>query len=385
MSRTPPSYGQNSGVASGIKPSGNCVPEYRKLENMMKSDSRQPNRKRDQSNGRRPERSDISKSLSPLPDPLSRSNSITMINEDLQRTEPLPLSQSLHNEAALVTAERNMLSDPCPGQFADGCTFPSRYFSNTLKNSQDHESKHVSSSRAKSEAGTPKQPKSLNSQFVQVDGQRRGGPNPASSPDELMSGTTVGNQTDPTVQSPRKRSRTRSSSKALTTTLKSPGLVEDNLGLEPSNIRVSKFVAARPQKKAKSTEEAAPPWSCDLAAINLPAAGRYHQNQDLGLVHDKQSDIYKVYEGGLPAKFPGTTSQIAPLKLIRVHRECGGRKFRFESSRRGSEDNILDIEFSSKKDASDFFNRLQRSVGSVKILIIPRYALTAGGSSGLVN
>ncbi|KAL9126489.1 MAG: hypothetical protein Q9217_004471 [Psora testacea] len=377
ISRAPSSQEQKCGLTFRTKPSSGRVDEYRTVEGMMCSNTKRSNKKRDHSDGSQSEKYDFSKSSSPLMDALPRSNSMIAVDDDMEEIEPFSPAEPLHSGIARTSAKRN---GPSVAQNADSHTESLPHLSSASGQRQGLDSKQVKHTNPELHFETPLQCIRLNRVFVQADGRRRGGLHPASSPDELTSGTTVGNQTDPTVLAPSKRPRIGSPSKETSSTLELSGLVEHNMGLERSNIRAAKFATARSQKTTSPAEEAAPPCSYDLVAINLPATGIYHQQQDLGFVHDEKNDIYTVYQRGGPAKFPGITSQIAPRKLIKVQWERDGRKIRFESSRSGNEDNVLDLEFSSEKDASDLLKRLQRHVGSIKILSIPRYALTVDRS-----
>ncbi|KAL9099392.1 MAG: hypothetical protein Q9163_005103 [Psora crenata] len=359
ISRTLSSQEQKSGVTPGKEPSRGLVHEYRKIEHLMNSDSTRSNKKRGRRNGSHSDKYSISKSSSPLIDALQQTN-INETDKHTQKVEPLIEWIASDNRTAAKITQRRHLNDARMIQVTNSYTEPPPNSSS--------ESLGFSQARLRNqglEMETSPEILSLNKQFVQADGEKRGGLHPGSSPDELTSGTTVGNQVDTTNLAHSKRVRIVSFSKSPSPSLNPPGQVEHNAGLEPSNIRASKFGPSRPQKNTRCFA-AAPPQSYAMTALNLPASGSYYQDPDLCLVHDKRNDVYTVSHRGAPAEFDGTTFQIVPRKLQKIFWELGGRKLRFESSRSGNDDNVVEIELSSEKDTSNLVKCLQHDKGPLK-------------------
>lgn len=215
---------------------------------------------------------------------------------------------------------------------------------------------------------TKKKSPGLAQKFVAADGTRRGSDvNASSDADELQSApTTVGQNADPdavfTIRDMRSNSPSKYSSSTLQTT--SP---QDELAIYvPSTVK-SDFPSSnaksrnggRPSRPVPPDQEAKPPWSVALAAISLPEDNS--KNEDLGLVHDQKLNEYYIQKSGLQIRTTHNSLRIQPQKLNKIIWEQTGVRVRLESSRIGTDDNVLDLELVSERDVQDLLNRLQNS------------------------
>ena len=208
----------------------------------------------------------------------------------------------------------------------------------------------------------------LAQKFVAADGTRRGSDvNASSEADELQSApTTVGQNADPDAVFTAKDMRPNSPSKHSSSTLKATSSTDDLAVLAPSTIK-SDFPSSntksrnggRPSRPVLLDKEAKPPWSVTLAAISLP--GRLYRNEDLGLVYDEKQKDYHIRERGERIQTRHSSLRIQPPKLLKIMWEKNGVRVRLESSRSGTEDNVLDLEFASERDVQDLLHRLQNS------------------------
>lgn len=204
--------------------------------------------------------------------------------------------------------------------------------------------------------------------FVAADGRRRGSDvNASSDADELQSApTTVGQNADPDAVFTVKEMRSNSPSKHSSSTLKASTPSDDLATYAPSTIK-SDFpisnprsqTSGRPTQSAPRDQEAKPPWSVALAAISFP--GWLYKDDDLGLVHDHKQKEYYIQRQGSTIKSSHSTLRIRPQKLVKVLWENLGKRVRLESSRSGTEDNVLDLEFKLERDVSALLQKLQDS------------------------
>lgn len=217
--------------------------------------------------------------------------------------------------------------------------------------------------------------------FVAADGSRRGSDvNASSDADELQSAPmTVGQNADPDAVFTVKELRSNSPSKHSSSTLKSATPTDPLPAMAPSIIK-SDFPdtnargrnSGRPIGRAPREQEAKPAWSVALAAVSLP--GELVKDDDLGLVYDEKEDYYYVQRRGDPIRTEYSTLRIQPPKLIKIVWERSGLKVRLESSRSGTEDNVLDLEFARESDASDLLRRLQKP-NSLQVIGKNRYVV----------
>ena len=216
----------------------------------------------------------------------------------------------------------------------------------------------------------------LDDRFVPVNGTRRSSDiNMSSDADELQLGTTVGNNPDVKALSSINRSRNSSPSKGSSSMLNLKHLVEENAGLEPSNITPSKFQSAKPTARNDSIYSGPPvrekkaPWAVDVAAVN---SEDLVARSGMGLVYDERMGSYVLKIDGQPMAI-----QVLPQKLQRIHWEDSGRRVRFTSSKIGTEENLVDLELKKEKDLSALVSRLGNQT-ACKIMSVSRWVRMPG-------
>lgn len=204
----------------------------------------------------------------------------------------------------------------------------------------------------------------LNDQFRPIDGDpRTSGVSMSSDIDELQSvGNTVGNNPDLDFSSLTKRSRRDSPSECPTKISQAISTDEEESGMGRSNIRQSNFQPAKPEAQNDTRtmgrlREKKSPWFVELAAVSL--SGSLVSDGNIALVHDEKSASYVVRRDGVL-----TSLRIQPQKLLRIHWEGSGRKVRFMSSKSGTDDNVLDLEFRKEKDVHQLLKRVDVQAGS---------------------
>ena len=346
-SRAPSAQSQGSGRQMTRSTSSNgSLQEYKNLERLMSSDPRSTKLQRRQN-------SQNQQQSHGLPASSSISDSIDISgDEDVIKTDPLPpaFSRLPHRGTMMKypsTAQPNTSK-------AIQTRKQSRFFTRTgLLNGSGKQK--LSSAMAGDEAEDR-----LADIFVQVDGRRRRSDvNMSSDVDELSKGgDTVRHLADTSTS----RSRQNSPSKpSLSTKLASPtGLSE---GLAESNIKPSLFVSSNSKGQSDSRlmngrlREKKPSWAIEIAAISY--AGAVIKDAGMGLFYNETSKIYIVVRDGKPLPL-----QIRPEKLLNISWGTAGGKARFVSSKSGTDDNMLDIEFRNEKDLSELVKRLEAQSGS---------------------
>ena len=226
----------------------------------------------------------------------------------------------------------------------------------------------------------------LAQKFVSADGTRRGSDvNASSDADELQSApTTVGQNADPDAVFTIRDMRPNNLSEVSSSTLQATSPNDELTIWAPSTVK-SDFASSntrsrnggRPSRPMHPDQEVKPPWSVALAAIGL--SDDLSKNEDLGLVYDQKMNEYCILRSGLRIQTNHNSLRIQPQKLNRIFWEHAGVRVRLESSRSGTEDNILDLEFVSERDAQDLIRRLQgsRPFSGLNVVGKPRYVLWA--------
>ena len=242
--------------------------------------------------------------------------------------------------------------------------FPSNTGANgTLKQRQDHSA---------TEDHNEDQPRRLNDMFIPVNGLRRTSDvNMSSDLDELQEGgNTVGHSADTNITLSTTRSRQTSPAKVSTSTSKRMYSTEFDQGLPESNIKPSTFATgeSKVQKKAQEPKvrvrEKKPPWAVEVAALSY--AGKFLEQPGTSLVFDANDRCYTIH-----CKDQPTSIRIRPDKLQKIQYADAGGKVRFLSSKSGNEENLLDLQFPSDKDATVLVNRLAEQA-MCKTQILPR-------------
>ena len=214
----------------------------------------------------------------------------------------------------------------------------------------------------------------MSAKFVASNGSRRGNQDYLSS-DELDGPATIGQHADVVPLSPDSRRQSVSPMKTVSRP-KSREASSEEQPVEPSNIKRTFFTSPQPRYRGTARHQddfeqsfldvPSSFWSVPLAAVNLPGQD-LHVNSDMKLVFDKVKNLYSVFESGDPLKVSNARLEVDPSILQKV---CWGRpggKIRFESSKRGTADNILDLELKSEKDLADLLKKLQGGSYQVKL------------------
>ena len=199
----------------------------------------------------------------------------------------------------------------------------------------------------------------LNDMFIPVNGLRRTSDVAMSSDlDELQEGgNTVGHTADTSITLSTTRSRQPSPVKVPTSALKRTSSIEFDQGLPESNIKPSTFATeeSRIQKKAQESKirvrEKRPRWAVEVAAWGC--GGEFLEQPGMSLVYDEVDRFYTLNSNG-----QSTSISIRPDKLQKIQCADAGGKVRFLSSKSGKEENMLDLQFNSDRDATILVNRL---------------------------
>ena len=205
------------------------------------------------------------------------------------------------------------------------------------------------------------QSKRLNDMFIPIDGLRRTSDVAMSSDlDELQEGgNTVGHTTDTNINLSTTRSRQTSPVKVSTSASKRMSSPEVDQGLPESNIKPSTFATeeTKLQKRAQElktrVQEKRPRWAVELAAVGF--GGEFVEQPGMSLVYEENDGFYAVYR-----ESRSTTIGIRTDKLQKIQWADAGGKVRFSSSKSGNEENILDLQFPSDKDATMLVKRLTK-------------------------
>ena len=333
--------------------------EYRGVEGMMDSNPRSAKR----SKANRPQ-----KASSPLMNAYSRNSSVETIGEDEH-----------------ITAETTIAigSD----QEDTGSRQPELLHQNgTVKSDRSAFTEQTHSRYFQQRSKQPSLPtyhdQDLRSKFINTEGRNRGNMDHLSS-DELDGPATLGVYADVIPMSPHRRCQPMSS-KNLVTTEKTAGFSVEEQPVERSNIKATIFSSQAPDKGKISRQadfedeyldEEEPSWAVPLVAVNLPGQ-EIHKRSDMQLVYDDVKRMYFVEEDGKPLKISGSSLEIYLRSLQRCLYEESGRRLRFESSKKGTADNILDLEFHSEKNVVGLMLKIQGNSTNVKSIIVSRFVVS---------
>ena len=226
--------------------------------------------------------------------------------------------------------------------------------------------------RSSTEDHNGDQSRRLNDMFIPVNGLRRTSDVAMSSDlDELQEGgNTVGHTADTNITLSNTHSRQTSPVKVSTSTSNRISSTELDQGLPESNIKPSTFateeqnIRKRAQGPKVRVREKKPRWAVEVSALNY--AGAFLEQQGMSLVYDENDRFYAVLRDGKP-----TSIRIRPDKLQRIQCADAGGKVRFLSSKSRDEENVLDLQFPSDRDATVLVNRLTEQA-MCKTQILPR-------------
>lgn len=335
-----------------------AVPEFRSIERTMNPGTRDV--KRSRSKGSQRSQSDTVASSPPLLTPTSKANPMdTSGDDELQFSDPKPKPkiQPIYRGTARALPTSTGTA---------GSTF-------------QYSSQRTSATNGLQPVGFKRSPEprlpswdqcrgqNLRDQFVSANGQLRGADRRLSSDPLNEEGTTVGKNADLRFVSPTKPSRPNSPSRSSPSTIKSLTNGDDNGGLPASSIKPTKFASSHSPRRPKSPAPTKRPqereanWGIDISAIN------YHEDSwtdhNMSLEYNTHEGVYYVHNSGQIIPY----LQVQPKKLLKIWYGVSGGKVRFESSKCGKDDHVLDLEFSSQKDVVMLLKRLQHHV-STKII-----------------
>lgn len=203
-------------------------------------------------------------------------------------------------------------------------------------------------------------PSKLHDKFFDSDGKRRGEvwstDRYSSSSDELAREVTVGDNARK-LSSP-KYSRPNSPIKSS---------LSNATGLERSRIPATKFTSSRdvrPTKGAPTQQTTYPgeneaSWSIELSCVNIAGpAGESVRGPNLALVFVDIREAYEIRKNGRNLTATNPSLQIQPKKILKVMWATDSTKIRFQSSKTGNSDSVLDIEMGSDKDVADLLKKI---------------------------
>lgn len=208
--------------------------------------------------------------------------------------------------------------------------------------------------------------------FIATDGKRRGSdPLISSDIDELQLGTTVGLHPDEKALSSIQRSRKSSPSKA-SLDICIPAEPSEDMELDPSTIRPTRFESMTKHSGGARSDGGRPrerkaPWAIGVAAVST--GGEIASPNDMALVHDEKNGSYVLMRDGRPLPV-----SVQLQKLQKIFWAPSSHKVRFMSSKTGTEDNVIDLEFRKEKDVADLVGKLQLQAGC-KTPSFDRYVL----------
>lgn len=374
-----------SGVSqvSGLPLKGYGPFEFRKVERMMDS---KPKSKKQRHNDNRNYPADHVLLPSSPPKRSSMSNPIDISGDESQPVDtnpteaPRPAYRGTARQPHLTNDEIKSNTSELLKERAKLTQSP--YFDRPRlsTNRVNGNGKQKISTQLSTREGSP----GLAQKFVAENGRRRGSDvNASSDADELqLAPTTVGQNADPDAVFTVKEMRSNSPSKQSSSNLKASTPTDDLAIWAPSTIRSdfarsnarSQRTSRRPAHPAPCGQEAKPPWSVALAAISLP--GRLLKDDALGLVYDHKQNEYYIQMQGSEIRSTHSSLRIRPQKLVKVVWEMEGKRVRLESSRSGTEDNVLDLELVLEHNVSDLLKRLQKS-NSFTVVGKNRYVVLA--------
>ncbi|KAL8711449.1 MAG: hypothetical protein Q9220_004107 [cf. Caloplaca sp. 1 TL-2023] len=143
-----------------------------------------------------------------------------------------------------------------------------------------------------------------------------------------------------------------------------------------SDIRPSTFIdsgktaaksSSRTVQEISAHEEPAP-WNVSLRAYLFQ--GKTYEEDGLGLVYKDSTKSYDIHCSGVNLAKDHPQLQIRPPKLQKVFFALYGTKMRFESSKTGTLDNVLDVDLGSKDDVQ-LLNAVLQENGSLYVKGLP--------------
>ena len=335
------------------------VPEYRKVETMMKcSPENGGRRNKNRQANREGRESDTASMLRGGNDPKPK---VVDISDD--ESVRKHIDQRKTSERLKKLSEEDDVHGKVSGE-------ASPYWSPVPPGRQTGQSQAAEQpgSHVKVLVKTPQ----LREQFVNIDGQRRGRPDRLDSPDELDAPTTVGVKARTIADSPNKKRRLEPPTRDISSKTEETIFVKREIPLEPSRIPSTTFSSNTSKAKNKREKEAPDFWAADLRSINLPAIQEPLTKGQLGIQLDENARCFKIMSNGNVLHLPRMPGTVSLDRLQKVFVDISGTKVRFSSSMVQHEsDHIIDVEFASNPDVRSLYQRLDDTRISLKLE--PRY------------
>ncbi|KAL8710089.1 MAG: hypothetical protein Q9225_007355 [Loekoesia sp. 1 TL-2023] len=214
------------------------------------------------------------------------------------------------------------------------------------------------------EDGAPRAGTRLRDQYRDTDGKTRSDVDP-SSPDVLV---TVGSNSR--ALSPIKTAHPQTTAEDPRQHSPSPSLIEEEpVEVQPtrSNIKPSSFTgivknetrtSSRTHQRDNLQEK---PLRRSLPLYAYYFQGRIYKDDGLRLVYGESDGSFDIHHNGSNLAKVNPELRIQPKKLQKIFWAQGGKKMRFESSKSGKVDNILDVEMCHEKDIQILTEVLQES------------------------
>lgn len=375
-SQGPSSYGQTQGI-------GQCfvnaeVKEFGSVERTMKNGEKPISKRRQHKSGNL------------LPSSTS-STAIGMPTSSLS-LDPDPIQSTLQHKQEIVNNSsrppyKGTARIPSPG--TNHARSITRFREHQENGGQSQHFEHSSQSQMLLNVHDPEdssnskgqgrlnKPLRLEELFVDSHGKRRGvlrssARSNSISSDELASATIVGDNAR--RPSPARHSRANSPLKS-SSSQKAVSTSSNTSGLAPSNTPASIFTTSRSARSSKRVPaqqttlpgETEATWSIDLVCVNVAGeAGEPIRGPNLGLVFENITKTYVIRKDGNSLTEKNESLRIQPKKLMKVKWGTDSPKVRFESSKTGIHEPVLDIEMSSHKAVVDLLKELDLS-SEVKI------------------
>ena len=334
------------------------VPEYQKLEAIMRSDPSRSNKIARENGHPWGERLSDSKSAGlaiagapTIPDLIDlcddENHEKTHHDISFEGTE-----QSIKNHSDLM--HKKTTHGELPQLQPQSTATQSRHFANTISIERAKNTPHTPLPSSTTSSQIHKEEPRLNDQFRAMDGKRRN-TEYSSSPDELAGDPPPKLDQASLLPKPILRgtdSRMASPTKSSSSTRKGSPTVQSPGGLAPSSVPISTFV-----RRGRDNVESEPSWGAALATVNV--GGRMLCSSGLGLQLNPKTDSYEIIDSAEKVLKDGVTLQIQPRKLLRVTWSTSRPQVRFFSSKSVNCDPTLDLELRSAKKCQDLLSRLQ--------------------------
>ncbi|KAL8870399.1 MAG: hypothetical protein Q9174_003552, partial [Haloplaca sp. 1 TL-2023] len=203
----------------------------------------------------------------------------------------------------------------------------------------------------------------LSNQFRDTGGRTRGLQGSISS-DELLTADP-----NPRALSPVKSNRSQSPGKTLCPKPDVHGTQGKSQHNEPGRSNIKPSIFTKPATDGKKLgfldhqkeypQEEPAPWNLQVRAYNL--RGKTYKDDNIALVYSDSEDTYDIHQDGINRAKEFPELRLRPNKLQKILFAMGGTKMRFQSSKTGTIDNVVDLELYTERDVKTLNAMLQQS------------------------